>query len=255
MAKYIAKKPNKEGVIAFNAQDNHTWHQLITRQQSIIERYACEEFCDGLAALELPSEYIPQLKDVNQKIRVTGWEMVQVDGTVGVTQFFAMLEQRKFPVATFVRTPDEMDYLQQPDIFHEIFGHGPLLMLPAYADFIQWYGHLGSKIPHKLRPILSRLFWYTIEFGLINTKDGLRIYGGGILSSCQETLFALDSHQPARCAYNIGEILNTPYDYTNIQTHYFYIDNWDRLYEIQHSNELISALNAIDLSEKIIQPL
>ena len=177
--------------------------------------------------------------------------MVPVDGTIGVTEFFAMLKRREFPVATFIRIPEEIDYLQQPDIFHEIFGHAPLLMNPTYADFIQWYGAIGSKVPKNMRPTLSRLFWYTIEFGLINTPKGLRIYGGGILSSYSETVFSLDSDEPVRLPYDMGTLLDTPYDYANIQPHYFAIDGWDVLYKISSEDSLANALQDIYPDEQV----
>ena len=251
MSKYSAKWPDADGIITFSEQENETWHQLITRQMDIIDNYACLEFIDGLQQLQLPTDRVPQPSDLNKPLQQTGWEMVPVHGTVGPTQFFSMLSMRQFPVANFIRIPEELDYLQQPDIFHEYFGHGPLLMLPAYADFIQWYGALGTRIPNKLRPVLSRLFWYTIEFGLIKTPAGLRIYGGGILSSYQETLFAIDSGEAKRLPYDIATILDTTYDYTNIQPHYFFIDNWDMLYQIQQSEDLINALNKVDPDEQL----
>jgi phenylalanine-4-hydroxylase len=251
MTKYIAKKSDDNGVIHFTDTEHKTWQKLIARQRPVVENYACQAFLDGLGELQLSDERIPQISELNHKLQKTGWTMTAVDGTIGVTEFFQMLQNRQFPVATFIRTPEELDYLKQPDIFHEMFGHAPLLMHPVYADFIQWYGSIGSQISKQLRPMLSRLFWYTIEFGLINTEQGLKVYGGGILSSFKETIFSVDSDEPVRLPYNMEKILSTAYDYANIQPHYFMIDSWDVLYDIQKGDSLVKALKKLNPEEQL----
>ena len=242
MTKYIAKMPDENGVIHFTEDEYNTWKILITRQTAIVQQYACSEFIKGLNELDLSIDQIPCLKQINENLSKTDWTMVPVKGTIGITEFFSMLKNREFPVATFIRIPEELDYLKQPDIFHELFGHGPLLMNPVYADFVQWYGEMGCVTPKELRPMLSRLFWYTIEFGLIQEADGLKAYGGGILSSYQETIFSIDSAEPTRLHYDMDKILLTGYDYTNIQPHYFIIDSWDVLYDICNNNQLLEKL-------------
>jgi phenylalanine-4-hydroxylase len=247
----MAKQPDEDGFIHFNDVENQTWQKLITRQRGVVANYACNEFLTGLKELDLPDDKIPQLAHLNAKLTKTGWMMVPVAGTIGITEFFTMLKNRQFPVATFIRIPEELDYLKQPDIFHELFGHAPLLMHPVYADFVQWYGEVGCMVPKELRPMLSRLFWYTIEFGLIQTDAGLKVYGGGILSSYKETIFSVDSDEPVRLPYDMQTILQTKYDYANIQPHYFIIDSWDVLYNIRTSDQLLQSLRKLSNDEQL----
>ena len=147
-------------------------------------------------------------------------------------KFFELLANRRFPAATFIRTREEMDYLQEPDIFHEVFGHCPLLTNQAYADFTETYGKLGLNASHADRVMLARLYWFTIEFGLIQTAKGLRIYGGGILSSKEETVYCLESPEPQRKPFDPIEALRTPYRIDIKQPVYFVLDNFDTLYKL-----------------------
>ena len=245
---YIAKWPNENGVIPWNDIENTTWSQLITRQNHVVKNRACDEYLDGLATLQLSNTHVPQLSSVNTVLKKTNWEMIPVHGTVLITEFFTLLKNRQFPVANFIRIPEELDYLQQPDVFHEIFGHAPLLLNPLYADFMQWYGSMALQFSGKKRKVLSRLFWYTIEFGLLNTPNGIRIFGGGILSSFAETVFCLESSKPSRLPFDLKTVLKTDYDYKNIQPHYFILDSLDQLFELQ-SDPLLLALIDQDDSE------
>ena len=248
MAEYIAKWPDKDGFIHWSDTENETWHTLIKRQQQVVQNRACDEYLAGLEALQLSQDHVPQLSTVNKAFEKTGWEMIPVHGTVLISEFFTLLKNRKFPVANFIRVPEELDYLQQPDVFHELFGHGPLLLNPVYADFMQWYGKMALEFSGKKRKILSRLFWYTIEFGLLNTKNGLRIYGGGILSSYAETLFSLESEKPKRYPFDISIVLKTDYDYQVIQPNYFILDSLAQLFELQ-SDSMLEKLKHIDDGE------
>lgn len=250
MTQYHAKWPNEAGMIDWSDTENKTWHQLITRQYQVVQNRACNEFITGLDALKLSSDSVPQLVDVNKILKKTRWEMVPVNGTVLIDEFFTLLKNRKFPVANFIRIPEELDYLQQPDVFHELFGHGPLLLNQTYADFMQWYGNMALEFSLKKRKILSRLFWYTIEFGLIKTKNGLRIFGGGILSSYAETKFSLESDQPKRFPFNVSQVLRTDYDYKNIQPNYFILENLEQLFKLQ-SDPLL--LQLIDINDDVVQ--
>ncbi len=245
MTSYQAKWPNKDGLIEWTPTENQTWQKLITRQLKTIENRACDAFIKGLERLKLPHDRVPQLTDINEKLKVTKWQMIAVEGTVQVNEFYTMLKNRQFPVANFIRIPKELDYLQQPDIFHEYFGHGPLLFDPGYGDFIQWYGQMALKFSALQQRILSRLFWFTIEFGLLQTAKGLRIFGGGILSSHQETLFALESMTPKRYSFDVQHILQTDYDYQCIQNEYFIIDKIENLYALQEYNHLEKLLEHI----------
>ena len=250
MVQYVAKWPNKNGVIDWSDTENKTWHQLITRQNQVVQNRACDEFIAGLDALQLSSNAVPPLATVNNVLKKTGWEMIPVSGTVLIDEFFTLLKNRKFPVANFIRVPEELDYLQQPDVFHELFGHAPLLLNQTYADFMQWYGNMALEFSQKKRKILSRLFWYTIEFGLLNTKNGLRIFGGGILSSYAETKFCLESDKPKRFPFDLSKILRTDYDYKKIQQNYFILESLEHLFKLQ-SDPLL--LELIDIDDHSIQ--
>lgn len=245
MTTYTAKWPDHTGFIAWTETENNTWKTLISRQYETVQNRACDEYLAGLIELQLPHDRVPQLHEVNKILKKTHWEMVPVHGTVLITEFFTMLKNRQFPVANFIRTPEELDYLQQPDVFHEFFGHGPLLLNPIYANFMQWYGSMALECSGKKRKILSRLFWYTIEFGLLQTSNGLRIFGGGILSSYAETLFSLESDKPTRLPFNIETVLKTDYDYQVIQPNYFILENLTQLFELQ-SSVLLRQLSDID---------
>lgn len=245
MTKYTAKMPDSHGNIAFTDQEHQTWNTLITRQKETIKDRACDEFIQGLELLEMSETKIPKLNDLSDRLSVTGWTLAPVSGTVLVDEFFAMLARREFPVATFIRIPEELDYLKQPDIFHELFGHCPLLTNQSYADFVQWYGQFASSLNHGLRTILSRLFWFTIEFGLVKTANGPRVYGGGILSSHQETIYSLESDIPQRKPFSLHEVLLTKYRYDIIQDRYFVIDSLSSFYEMMDEKLLHEALDEI----------
>lgn len=196
-ANYQAHIPDEHGFVNYSETENKTWQQLFDRQIRLIENRACDEYLYGMEQLNLPSDRVPQLPDVNKVLRkTTGWEVEAVAAVIPFEEFFTLLANKKFPAATFIRTPQDIDYLQEPDIFHEIFGHCPLLTNPVFADFSEQYGKLGLKASKKERIYLARIFWFTVEFGLIETTKGLRIYGAGILSSKGESEYALESHAP-----------------------------------------------------------
>lgn len=233
MTIYRVKWPDHTGHIEFTKQENNTWKKLYARQLKVIKGRACNEFISGLEQLNMPKDRIPQLPEINATLAKTGWSMCAVDGTIAVTDFFTLLKQKQFPTANFIRIPKELDYLQQPDVFHELFGHAPLLMHPAYADFMQWYGEFALSLDGASQRIFSRAFWYSIEFGLIKTASGLRILGGGILSSFAETLFSLESTLPQRRDFTLDTVLATPYHYDAIQNNYFKLDGFESLYALR----------------------
>ena len=246
MTQYNAKWPDHNGHIHWSNTENETWHQLITRQNKIVQNRACDEFIAGLNELQLPMDTVPQLSSVNKTLKKTGWEMVPVSGTVLINEFFTLLKNKKFPVANFIRVPKELDYLQQPDVFHELFGHAPLLLNSVYANFMQWYGNMALEFSPLKRKILSRLFWYTIEFGLLQTSRGLRIFGGGILSSYAETLFSLESTEPQRFPFALSKVLKTDYDYKHIQPSYFILENMEQLFKLQADQSLLRMIENDD---------
>lgn len=229
--KYVAKKPDANGIVHYTEQENSTWQTLMTRQTKIVKSRACNEFLHGLDLLQFPADRIPQLQEINAKLKpITGWSVTEVPALIDFNRFFKLLSERKFPAATFIRTPEELDYLQEPDIFHELFGHCPMLTNQVYADFMQKYGEYGLHAEHKDQVMLARLYWFTVEFGLIATNNGLKIYGGGILSSIGETPYALESNIPQRKEFNILDVFRTPYRIDIKQTIYFIINDYADLY-------------------------
>lgn len=248
MKKYIAKKPDADGIVHYSQEEHETWKILIDRQLDVVQNRGCPEYLAGLQKLSFARDRIPQCGEVTQVLKAcTGWSVVPVAAIIPLQTFFQLLSERKFPAATFIRKREELDYLQEPDIFHELFGHCPLLTNSAYADFVQWYGEMALRVDPAMRTLLGRLFWFTIEFGLVNTKEGLRIFGGGILSSFEETKFALESSQPERLQFNIKTVLSTDYRYDQIQKRYFILDNFNSLFQLKGEN----ILNSI---REVIQP-
>ncbi len=187
-SQYVSKQPDENGIIHWTDEENAIWKDLVERQLECIPGKACDEYMKGLELLNLPKDRLPQLHELNEVLeRETGWQVAAVPALIPFDEFFRLLANKQFPVATFIRTREEFDYLQEPDIFHEIFGHCPLLTNPAFAHFTHQYGKLGYAATPKERVYLARLYWFTVEFGLLQTKEGTRIYGGGILSSPAET--------------------------------------------------------------------
>jgi phenylalanine-4-hydroxylase len=230
---YVAKPLDAAGNVAYTQEENQLWQTLITRQRPLLENRACKEFINGLDVLNLPTDRIPQCHEVSEALlKITGFQLEPVPALIPFKQFFSLLAERKFPAATFIRRREELDYLQEPDIFHEIFGHCPLLTHPACATFTEHYGKLGLNASHADQVMLAKLYWFTIEFGLIKTSAGLRAYGGGILSSMSETLYCLEQKNVERKSFDILEILRTPYRIDIMQPIYFIIDSFDVLFDL-----------------------
>lgn len=230
---YTSRPVDEFGNADYPAEENQIWHELITRQTPIIQNRACDEYLHGLELLDLPKDRIPQCPEVSKIMQAaTGWQLAPVKALISFDRFFALLADKKFPAATFIRRREELDYLQEPDIFHEIFGHCPLLTNKACAEFTHAYGKLGLKASPEDRVMLAKLYWFTIEFGLIKTNAGLRIYGGGILSSMGETPYALESPVVIRKPFDVLDVLRTPYRIDIMQPIYFVIDSFDVLFEL-----------------------
>lgn len=252
--KYVSKKPDANGFVQYTIEENKTWEILYKRQFEIIQGRACDEYLEGLEYLKLSQNEIPQIPEVNKKLKAkTGWEVYPVAALIGFNTFFSLLADRKFPCATFIRTREELEYLQEPDIFHEIFGHCPMLTDKVYADFMQKYGELGVGAPKAVQKLLARLYWFTVEFGLINTEKGLKCYGGGILSSIGETTYSLEDSKPKRVPFDALEALRTPYRIDIMQPIYFIIDSFDDLYKSMDHKVLKLIDKALELGEH--QPL
>lgn len=249
-SKYVAKQPDANGYIEFTDDENSVWRDLYHRQMKIIEERACDEFIEGIKLLNMQSERIPQIPELCAALHTaTGWGVEPVPALIDTEKFFTLLANRKFPAATFIRRREDLDYLQEPDLFHEYFGHCPLLALPAYADFVQQYGEMVLRCEPAVQRLLLRLFWFTIEFGLIKTDQGLRIYGGGILSSKDETIYCLESDTPKRYSFEPLEVLRTPYRIDIMQPIYFILAGWDQLYHYTADELIEFAKEAVKLGD------
>jgi len=217
---------------AYTQADHDTYRRLYERQEALLPGRACDAFIAALPSLGV-KDRIPRFEEINARLsKATGWEIVGVPGLIPEVPFFTLLANRKFPVTDWIRKPEEFDYIVEPDIFHDMFGHVPLLFNPVFADHMQEYGKGGLKA-HGLDAceLLSRLYWYTVEFGLIRQEDGLRAYGAGILSSPGELQYAVESPEPQRLPFDIQRVMRTAYKIDSYQQTYFVIDSFRELFE------------------------
>ncbi len=232
-SKYAAKIPDANGIIHYTEDEHAVWHELITRQLQIIQNRACPEFIEGLEILDLPHDRIPQPAEVSEKLlQRTGWRVEPVPALINFDRFFSLLAEKRFPAASFIRSREEMEYLQEPDIFHEIFGHATMLTHQAFADFTENYGKAGLNASKQDRVMLARLYWFTVEFGLIDSHDGIRSYGGGINSSSGECVFATESDKPIRRRFDILSALRTPYRIDIYQPVYYVLHNFHDMFDL-----------------------
>lgn len=219
--------------VSYTEDDHAVWHELYERQMALLRGRACDDYLAALEALHLRSDRIPDLDRVSDILeRATGWRLVIVPGLIPTPIFHEHLAQRRFPVTWWMRPREKMDYLKEPDLFHDLFGHVPMLIHPVFADYIQTFGKGGVKaVQLKAGAQLTRLYWFTVEFGLIRTSQGLRIYGSGIVSSKTESIYCLESDIPTRLRFDLKRALRTKYKYDDLQKNYFVIDSFDELFE------------------------
>ncbi len=217
----------------YTRSEHAVWSELYARQISVLEGRAAAEFYTGLKSLDLNVGGIPNLETLNATLyELTGWTVVMVPHLVPDAIFFEHLANRRFPAGRFIRDRNHMDYLEEPDIFHDIFGHVPLLTQKVFADYMQAYGQGGMRaLEHNRLDNLARLYWYTVEFGLMQSPDGLKIYGAGILSSKSECLFALESPSPNRLHFDLERVMLTKYRIDDFQQSYFVINDFNELFE------------------------
>ena len=215
----------------YTAAEHATWRHLFERQSRLLVGRACDEYLAGLEQLGVAADGIPDFRRLNEVLsRTTGWQVVAVPGLISEEAFFGHMAERRFVATRWIRSPEQMDYLQEPDVFHDVFGHVPLLTNPAFADYLQAYGRGGLKaLRLGALDMLARLYWYTVEFGLIRSPDGLRIYGAGIVSSKGESIYCLDDGKPNRIAFDLKRILRTRYRIDDFQESYFVIDSFAQL--------------------------
>jgi len=216
---------------SYLAAEHDRWDRLFNRSRATLRNRACDEFIAMMNALQLSESGIPDMEKLSDRLeKMTGWRVVPVAELVPDDVFFNHLANRRFPAGAFIRPEAELDYLKEPDVFHDIFGHVPLLANPTYADFMQAYGKGGQRAMQLDRlPNLARLYWYTVEFGLLQTSAGLRIFGAGIVSSAAESVFALESHSPNRTAFRLDRVMRTKYIVDDFQQTYFVIDSFENL--------------------------
>lgn len=217
----------------YGATEHQVWMTLYERQKDLLPGRACDAYLRGLDALDLHRGGIPDFARINPELRrLTGWTVVAVPGLVPDEVFFEHLANRRFPAGRFIRRPDQLDYLSEPDIFHDVFGHVPMLTDPVFADYMQAYGEGGlraGRLEHLHH--LARLYWYTVEFGLMESPQGLRIYGAGIVSSKAETVFALEDPSPNRLGFDLERLMRTPYRIDDFQQTYFVVRSLQALLE------------------------
>jgi len=216
---------------AYTAEDHATWDILFERQAALLPGRVTPEFIAGLDVLRLSKPGIPDFEELSERLmKATGWQVVAVPGLVPDDVFFDHLANRRFVSGNFIRRRDQLDYLQEPDVFHDVFGHVPLLAHPVFADYMQAYGEGGQRAAQAgVIEKLARLYWYTVEFGLVRSGDELKLYGAGIVSSYTESLFALDDPSPNRIGFDLRRLMRTKYRIDDFQQNYFVIDSFEDL--------------------------
>jgi phenylalanine-4-hydroxylase len=248
--KYQAKQVDASGMIHYTACEHAMWSELYQAQISLVNRYMVNEYLEGFHHINLPSHRIPQCSEISKKLnKITGWQVEPVPALIGYDRFFAMLASKQFPAASFIRSKEDFAYVKEPDIFHEIFGHTPLLTHPYVAEFSQRIGELGCHISADNHAWLARLYWFTIEFGLVkqNKKSGLNHavpMGSGLASSPTELHYAVNSPDPQRKPFDVIAVLTTPYRIDVQQPIYYVLESFEQLIEIVDRNLLADIIQA-----------
>ena len=217
----------------YTPADHALWRTLFQRQEKLLPDRVVHAFLDNLKRLDIAAQGIPHFDRMNEVLYpATGWQVVAVPGLVPDDVFYRHLAARRFPAGNFIRRPDQLDYIEEPDVFHDVFGHVPMLMHPVFADYVQAYAAQALRTDPDDLHRLDRLYWYTVEFGLIEADAGVRIYGAGIVSSATETVFSLESASPNRVAFDIARVMRSEYRIDDFQPTYFVIKNADQLYDL-----------------------
>lgn len=217
----------------YSPENHATWATLFKRQEALLQYRAHPVFLDGLKLLKISNDRIPKFDEMSVQLNeLTGWTIMPVTGLIPGRLFFELLSKRQFPVGTFIRKPKQLDYLEEPDVFHDLFGHVPVLSNPVFANFMEAFGHLGVKALDKgFEDAMTRLYWFTVEFGLINTAQGLRIFGGGILSSKGESMYALESSKANRLQFDPVRVMRSKFRIDEFQKTYFVINSFEELFD------------------------
>jgi phenylalanine-4-hydroxylase len=232
----------------FTQAEHDMWDRLFARQSAMLPGRAASAFLKGIDVLRLTKPGIPDYAELNERLMAaTGWQVVAVPGLVPDEVFFDHLANRRFVAGNFIRRPDQLDYLQEPDVFHDVFGHVPMLADPVFADYMQAYGQGGLRsLGFGALNKLARLYWYTVEFGLIQEPDGLRIYGAGIVSSYGESIFALDDPSPNRINFDLTRVMRTEYRIDDYQQNYFVISSLDHLLKVTIKTDFAPLYGALE---------
>jgi phenylalanine-4-hydroxylase len=239
---YVAKIPDSNGFIDYSKEEHSVWSDLFNQQQANIQHYAANEYLYGLEKLTMPSDRIPQCSEISQRLKpLTGWTVAPVPALISFGRFFKTLSEKTFPAASFIRNRADFDYIKEPDIFHEIFGHTPLLTDPSFAHFSETIGKIGLQVQSADYSWLIRLYWFTIEFGLIKKNGIYKALGSGLNSSPTELIYSIDSPVPERREFNVIDILRTPYRIDIHQPIYYVIDDIDDLLQVAE-RDLVSDI-------------
>jgi phenylalanine-4-hydroxylase len=231
----------------YTPEEHATWDTLFARQAKLLPGRASDAWLRGLDVLKLSKPGIPDFAELSDRLmKLTGWQVVAVPGLVPDDVFFDHMANRRFVAGNFIRRPDQLDYLQEPDVFHDVFGHVPMLADPVFADYLAAYGRGGQRaLGLDALKYLGRLYWYTVEFGLIAEPEGLRIYGAGIVSSYAESRFALDDPSPNRIAFDIARVMRTEYRIDDFQQNYFVIPSFDELLRVTVESDFAPLYEAM----------
>ena len=255
-SRYSARRADASGFIDYSEDEHHRWYLLMQRQLAALPDCAAPVYLQALADLDLPRDRIPQCAEVSKKLTdATGWKVKPVPALIDFDTFFTMLSRREFPAASFIRSAEEMDYLQEPDIFHEILGHTPLLTRPEYAAFVQAYGAAGRRADSREQVWLARLFWFTVEFGLLRTDRGLRAFGAGIVSSSAELPYSIGEPGVERRPFDPLAVLRTPYRIDIMQPIYYVLDDLEQLFELARADllPLVRRARALGLEPPLFE--
>jgi phenylalanine-4-hydroxylase len=238
---------------AYTPQEHAMWDRLFARQAQMLQGRAAPAFLNGIDVLRMSKPGIPDFEELSERLqKLTGWRVVAVPGLVPDEVFFRHLANRTFVAGRFIRTPDQIDYLQEPDVFHDVFGHVPLLSDPVFADYMQAYGEGGLRsLEYAAMHRLARLYWYTVEFGLLRDAGGLKLYGAGIVSSFGESVFALDDPSPNRIALDLRRVMRTRYRIDDYQQTYFVIDSFEELLRQTLETDFAPLYAALDHAEDL----
>lgn len=254
---YIAKVADNSGFIQYCEQEHSVWSDLFKQQQVSVEKYSADVYLDGLIKLAMPCDRIPQCAEISHILEpLTGWKVEPVPALISFERFFNTLAKKVFPAASFIRSRADFDYIKEPDIFHEIYGHTPLLTDPSFARFSEMIGRIGLQVAPADYSWLIRLYWFTIEFGLLNQNGEYKALGSGLNSSPTELIYSVDSLVPERREFNVIDILRTPYRIDIHQPIYYVIDNIEELMQVTERDLLsdIKKAQSLGLFEMTFAP-